>query len=183
MVQGLNTNDKMPKLIILVLDKDFIQDAFVAERVSRWLCSEIRRNLLARMDHLSNKTKPADMPTVVLVKPLPKPVWLDEKEICKTDCRHVMKKMDKVATDFKDFYTIHIDAIKPGDYNYFSTNSKPNTVGYEEFWRSLSKDIKSLLQEINNSSQARPTYKNPRPSRSRKFPQPHFNKYWQRDYY
>ena len=134
-IQSINTHNKVPRILIVVFDHNLVTLYQLADVVIAWLYQQINRNFRARIDHLPPWAKPAfKLPTVVMVKPITKPVWIDRDDKYKLQRRKVMKAMDRATIDYENLFTLHIDSILPTDDRFFDTTGKLNGRGYREFW-------------------------------------------------
>ena len=74
-VYSINTRNKIPKVIVLILDHNFVKYHFMADAAIAWLYRQINRNFQARWDQLPPRARPLgfSLPTVMVVKPVTRP--------------------------------------------------------------------------------------------------------------
>ena len=77
-IKGLNNKHWLLKYIIVFLEENFVSCAAVhPDCIMRWFLNCIWRALVAKREYLHQKSKPVYNTQVVVLKPLPKPIWND----------------------------------------------------------------------------------------------------------
>ena len=111
-IHSITGRNKIPRLIVLIFDYNFLKIAHMADPAVAWLYNQIVRAFEARKDQLPSKGIPNwSVPYVVAVKPITRPTWTAEYNQFKLSCREVMRAMQNQTMNLDTFYTLHIDSI------------------------------------------------------------------------
>ena len=147
-IHSINTRNRIPKLIVLIVDHNLLKLSHMADRAIAWLYHQIERAFLARRDQLPPKAIPDwILPNVIAVKPVTRPRWTHQYEDFKLQRRKIMRAMQNQSMEMELFYTLHIDSIKPSDESYFDLKVVINGRGYAEFWQYLCDEVRSFDRE------------------------------------
>ena len=174
--EGLNTNDKIPKVILIGLGQYFAKYSEVAEWVFQWLINEARCSIMVYRDSIPPRARPIESTIFVIVKPVPKPTWADIQGMFKYNRRKLMKALDKYTPETQNVFAVHVDTIRPHDTNLFDTAAKLNHNSHEVYWYFVSYEVENIMKELVNANNNNQPVQRPRqPNRRRRFVKP---KYW-----
>ena len=70
----------LPKYIIVMTDRKLVELFKHTDRAINWLFNEFKRLLWACSNQLPSKSKPKIIPTILVMKALPVPNWIDRDE-------------------------------------------------------------------------------------------------------
>ena len=104
--------------------------------------TEIWRALSAKKEQLPIKAKPYFDTTVMILKPLPKPVWSDPRSVYNDDKKKVIKALAKQVQYYTGIADLNVDVIRPNDSNQFDRSGRLS--GYYEFWCFIDQTIEFL---------------------------------------
>ena len=74
LIVALNENNTLPKLIVVIVDNDFLRDMkdpiyYNIKRISSWLITQFERNIAAYKDYLPIRLKKTHIPHVLWIQP------------------------------------------------------------------------------------------------------------------
>ena len=116
------------------------------DRLIKWLINGIWRSQVAKKEGLQNKSRRIYNTRVIILKPLPKPIWADPNGIYK-DKRKVQKALAKHLEDFrhKSIADLNVDVICPDIiHRQFDRAGRISGKGFPEMWNFIDDTIKEI---------------------------------------
>ena len=94
---GLNANDKIPKIILIVIDDILVLYTSLCDpdKLILWIMTQVRCMIRTKIDYLSKRAKPDYSTRVIFTKPFPEPDWADVTRQHLTDKRNINHAMDR----------------------------------------------------------------------------------------
>ena len=155
-VTGLNTRQRLPHLIVIMIDKDIIEDVGIFDHLAEdiiaknigWLFKQIEIMIRCRRMELSDK-KPgvvySNDPRVVLVDMIPRPHVFPQNSIMQ-GVMSMQQKFNSVLSDAADHFGFHRLYIECCSSEYqFDRMGNLNVQGQEDMW----KEINALLEKFD----------------------------------
>ena len=85
-----------------------------------------------------------DEPKIIIIKPVPYPVWLDKDYLDRDSRRDVNDFIDKVIKNYNCFFARIMNTILPTDAAFFWENEELSPTGHQVFWSCIDKLIKDF---------------------------------------
>ena len=137
----LNKTTKLPRLLIVLLDKDFIHlgDATHSDVVIRSLVSSLFTSIQIRKEQLDRNAKRSSEPKFIFVKPTPKYNLINIDEDHRNMKWAFNRGLEKTIHKYEEIFTANIDAIIPSDGSFYekATGGGLSIKGYKLYWMSL----------------------------------------------
>ena len=73
-MEGVNASDRIPNYVVVFIDDNLVVCADLAYRLIKWILNEITQAFVIKQDCLPPKYRADFTPSILVVKPLPKPV-------------------------------------------------------------------------------------------------------------
>ena len=167
-IQELNAKDHLPTLIVLLPDKEIIEEAcfggfgckVVFEKSLNWLASNIKTALDIRKDDLKVKNAGALLddisPHIVWIKMLTRPyISNTDKGYVFAQCNTYNEILSSMVSKFKN--SLVMDIPFPQDRNLFDLTGRVTAVGKEMFWREFNRQFRRFDSQPSELSPSQPT--------------------------
>ena len=152
-IEGFNRHDRLPRFIIIIIDRDILDSLgmynFGARKIisrwMNWLENFIRKTILARLDQLMLKRPGAvaSHPTkLIWVKMIKRPkIPSDNPQFQVLSLRNKMNLViEEIVRDKRDNNYVNIISLDPN--RHFDREGNINQYGMLQFWRELDYNIK-----------------------------------------
>ena len=144
----INHNKKLPRILLVIIDKDFTKlgaSGEVYDKVLKWVMVEICGMIQQKKGKLLSKCYRESEPKVVFAKPVAKFELLDVDNINREMKRLFNRSIEKIVKKLRYFYAINIDDIIPNDASIFELLAGSLTLkGSEVFWNCVDHRIKEI---------------------------------------
>ena len=146
-IEGINTRDHLPNYLVLIIDDSLVVHADIGDYIMKWLLIEITKAFLTRRDMIWPKCKPELVPTILIIKPVPKPLWFDMTKQYTKDKRKLMSHIKASVKSFTNMRALNMDRILSTDHNLFDNTGCVPGFRFAEFWSNLDEEIKYMDEE------------------------------------
>ena len=144
----LNRTKKLPRIILVVIDKDFTKLGASTEaydKVLNWYMVEILAVIQECKNQILENCFRKSEPKVVFAKPVPKYELIDVDNINREMRRLFNGSLEKCVKKFRYFYAFNVDDIIPNDASLFELLVGSLTLkGCEVFWQCVDTAIKKI---------------------------------------
>ena len=149
-IYGLNKFEKLPKLLLVILDKDLLDDIKIEESGSSIPLGMAIEWLVGEMDKMINRKRlmMKDVKPGSITNAEPKLLWLKMIARPRTEARGRLK-FDDILEDILATRKNHF-ILQPDDFidrNHFNRLDDLTVSGREEFWRCVDQNIKNFEKE------------------------------------
>ena len=148
LVKAINERDKLPKLIIVLLDNEWLGYVDIIDRSLKWFIAKLDRYIRTRKEMLPSRCLKDDQPYFIIVKQTPIRNWLDPARIYRDDWRDINTALESTLANYHNFLAINLNAILPTDDAYFTARADLTARGQSVYWDYLNTKIRDL--EANN---------------------------------
>ena len=177
-VTGLNERTRLPRYILMILDKEILEVAdhnnFGVHRIIgeliEWLTRNIDKIIDLRREDIWLKRPGAIVssgePRIIWTKMLVRPIIQDPtKGFLFAQCRKLNEALDNIVPKYKHGHIMEIQ-VSPEDQRMFDKWSNLSGIGMDKFWSNLILQLKQFDRAETDL----------RPSNGRKLPTPSRNK-------
>ena len=164
--EGFNSNVRLPTFIIIIMDKDFVENMRyleygikkMLEDGLKWVMNQIRRMIDIRINNLMSKRPGAILftPRIIWVKMLNRPFTAKHAEQLRVDTMSKRKMYnDLVATiipTYEKAHVLQVAAIMELPHKNYDGLGNLSEEGKAHYWKELDHYCKKLDRELFNSA-------------------------------
>ena len=168
----INRHKKLPRFILIIIDKDFTKMGTSAEaykKLLNWLMVEICGMIQTHKGQLLFECYRKSEPKVISTKPGVKYELMDVDHIHREMCRQFNRSLEKCVKKFRYIYATNVDDVIPNDASLFELLAGSLTLkGYEVFWNCIDAAIKKIdASEMKQHKQNKQNRKEVKPQQKR----------------
>ena len=161
-IEGMNKTTKLPSFIVLVLDKDLIEQLGtfeygmkqMLEDGLKWLMKHIRRSIDIRIDDIMQKRPGAILftPRVVWIKMINRPFTSNHPDDLRVKTMSWRKKfndiIDQILSSQEKTHILQIASVMEYPHKNYDRLGNLSYEGKVQFWKELDHYLKKLDREI-----------------------------------
>ena len=144
----LNQTSRLPRIIILLLDSDFMRITVgytMTEKAPALMISQLVVDIGKRKSQLLKKQYKETEPKFLVMKPTLRAEGYDDLRGGRNQRRIFNRSLEGIICHYDSFFTFNFHRIRPEKKHYFDeTKSKLSDLGFNVFWRAINDAVRQI---------------------------------------